>query len=273
MDTELRKGLAIGDIPPTPPSPTAPYSGVDQAEELLMKFAWHYGIPTGYIQEQDGRIIQNIVPVKKTENDQISSSSKVDLAMHTETAFHPYKPSHVLLMCLRGEKTARTTYARVDHITCFLTKETTAILKEPLFITSIDDSFRTKGEVNKDITLPVLEDSDDGYNLTFDYSVMRGATPEAQQALDRFKDAIEPCITGVTLEAGDLLVLNNKKVIHGRTRFTPRYDGTDRWLQRVLVVEKMPPHTQRVFAGGMIITTDFSQELITGDHPYNWGRK
>jgi alpha-ketoglutarate-dependent taurine dioxygenase len=28
-------------------------------------------------------------------------------------------------------------------------------------------------------------------------------------------------------------VLDNRKTVHGRKPFTPRYDGRDRWFQRV----------------------------------------
>jgi hypothetical protein len=28
--------------------------------------------------------------------------------------------------------------------------------------------------------------------------------------------------------------------VHGRTPFIPRYDGTDRWLKRALVVTSLP---------------------------------
>ncbi len=39
--------------------------------------------------------------------------------------------------------------------------------------------------------------------------------------------------TAVALRPGDLLVLDNRRAVHARTAFTPRFDGTDRWLQRV----------------------------------------
>ena len=39
----------------------------------------------------------------------------------------------------------------------------------------------------------------------------------------------------LVLEPGDLLFLDNRRVIHARSAFTPRGDGTDRWLQRALI--------------------------------------
>ena len=35
---------------------------------------------------------------------------------------------------------------------------------------------------------------------------------------------------------GDLLLFDNRRVLHARTPFTARLDGTDRWLRRLYVV-------------------------------------
>jgi alpha-ketoglutarate-dependent taurine dioxygenase len=37
------------------------------------------------------------------------------------------------------------------------------------------------------------------------------------------------------LEAGDFCFIDNFRVVHGRKPFTPRHDGTDRWLKRINV--------------------------------------
>ena len=66
--------------------------------------------------------------------------------------------------------------------------------------------------------------------------------------------AIEKCTKEIVLKTGDLLVINNSTVIHGRKPFDARYDGTDRWVQRMLVVRTYPP-TDHI--SGHIITTKF----------------
>ena len=40
---------------------------------------------------------------------------------------------------------------------------------------------------------------------------------------------------GVYLQPGQMLLINNRKGAHSRTPFTARFDGTDRWLQRLYV--------------------------------------
>jgi hypothetical protein len=255
MSWTLIKGVDIGEIPPTPMS-------VDQVPEIkqacstLRRMAFQYGLPTAYKQEQDGRLIQHIFPVQRTESAQISSSSKIDLQLHTESAFHPYAPSFVILMCVREDLNAATTFALVDDIVKSLDEETLFYLKEPLFVTAIDDSFRTHGEPNKNILLPILTQTKDGLTICFDEFFMRGKTFQAQEALDKLLESIKQNTKEVVLQTGDVLVLDNRKLVHGRKSFQARYDGTDRWLLRTLVVDKMPPETQYIYDDHMVITTE-----------------
>ena len=59
----------------------------------------------------------------------------------------------------------------------------------------------------------------------------------------------------IVLEPGDLLVVDNDRVVHGRTSFAARFDGTDRWLQRAFVVADLAPSAAE--RTGRIITTRF----------------
>jgi alpha-ketoglutarate-dependent taurine dioxygenase len=76
--------------------------------------------------------------------------------------------------------------------------------------------------------------------LVYDELLMSGVTPRAQAALDALHRAVKLSTKQVVLEAGDLLVVDNERAVHGRTPFVPRYDGTDRWLKRALVVRALP---------------------------------
>lgn len=248
-------GVDMGEIPPTPTSldevPETPH-----AFGVLKKIAYEYGLPVAYKQEQNGKLVQNIFPIQKTETTQISSSSKIDLQLHTESAFHPYSPAYVILMCLREDTNAATTYAALDKIVASLDEETLFYLKEPLFVTAIDESFRTQGEPNKSILLPILTETKDGLSICFDEFYMRGKTFQAQEALDRLLESIKQNTEEIYLRTGEVIVLNNRKLVHGRRSFTARYDGTDRWLQRILVLDKMPPDTQFIYDDHMVVITE-----------------
>ena len=74
------------------------------------------GEPVGYVPEHGGRIVQNIVPTRRDADRQTSTSSRSTLMFHTETAFHPYRPRYLLLLCLRGDPAAETTMASVHDL-------------------------------------------------------------------------------------------------------------------------------------------------------------
>ena len=111
----LFKDLNIGDIPLTPVN-LSTIPNTDEADEAILFYAKRYGHPVGYLQEQDGKIVQNIFPIKKSAENQISSSSKAALELHTEAAFHPHLPDYLLLLCLRGDENAGTTYALLSDV-------------------------------------------------------------------------------------------------------------------------------------------------------------
>jgi alpha-ketoglutarate-dependent taurine dioxygenase len=71
--------------------------------------------------------------------------------------------------------------------------------------------------------------------MKYDRTVMKGITEEAQMALDVFNKAIERNKQTVFLNTGDLIIIDNATTVHGRTSFSARYDGSDRWLKRVVV--------------------------------------
>jgi len=251
-DIELIIGNDLGFVPETPATPYGK-SGSQRSEQILLDMANKLGHCVSYAQEQQGQLIQNIVPVFKTESQQISTSSRVELALHTETAFHPYKPDYILLLCLRGDKKAVTTYALVDEIISKLELWVIATLQKEWFTTGIDISFRTNGEKDKKIPITILKkNKENDYQMIYDLTLVQGINDIAREALVELEKAIALSIHNVVLETGDLLIINNNKAIHGRKPFQARYDGTDRWVQRMLVRENLPSKDQ--IDGNVIIT-------------------
>jgi L-asparagine oxygenase len=250
----LIKDAEIGEIPPTP-LVASNDDAVDIASNLLLKYGSHYGHAVGYKQEQNGRLIQHILPNPKTEYSQISSSSKTVLKLHTETAFHPYKPDWIILMCLRGDKGAFTTYADIHDILRDLDEGTIEELRKNQFATKTDESFRTVAGNDKEIRLPILTGETD---FCYDDDLMTGLNGSAERALGELRGAVEANTHEISLESGDVFIINNRKLVHGRKPFQPRYDGTDRWMLRLLIVENLPPESDLRNSPHPCITTDFS---------------
>ena len=252
----LLRGLPVGELPPTPDQPAAPADKDRTSEFVLLTVARRLGQPVGYRPEHGGELVQNILPVRGSESRQLSTSSKVELLFHTEAAFHPHRPRYLLLLCLRGDPQASTTLASIREIVRMLPLGVRRTLFEPRFRTAADESYVGTRPTQLGLALPVLSGDWDQPNLVFDADLMVGIDEEADAALRVLSSAVGSCHAAVTLEPGDLLVVDNSVAVHGRSPFTPRFDGTDRWLQRTFVVSDLAPSAGD--RDGRIIATRFA---------------
>lgn len=252
----LLRGVPVGGVPATPATPTRP-TGKDLRSELaLLAVARRLGQPVGYRPEHGGSIVQNLVPTRADVGRQTSTSSGVDLAFHTETAFHPYGPRYLLLLCLKGDPAAATTLASIDDLLPGLRPSTIAALRRPEFRTAVDESFGGVPGLPYGPARPVLGAPDEAPWLCWDAELTVGETPEAAAALAELAAVVTERQREVVLAAGDLLIIDNTRCVHGRRPFRARFDGTDRWLQRTFVVESLAPSAAD--RDGRIITTSFA---------------
>ncbi len=251
----LLRGLPIGELPPTPPTPTTPAEKGSVSEFTLLTIARRLGQPVGYEPEHGGDLVQNIVPTKTAVDRQVSTSSKVQLMFHTEAAFHPYRPRYLLLLCLRGDPAAFTTLSSIFEVMPRLPSGVVDVLFQRRFRTAVDESYlHGRGNV-LGTPMAVLTGDRSRPSMVFDADLMVGLDTEADDALRALGDATSAYHTSVALEAGDLMVVDNTVAVHGRSPFAPRFDGTDRWLQRTFVVSDLAPSAADRRA--RVITTHF----------------
>lgn len=192
----------------------------------------------GYKDESDGIIFNNLRPKLECENLQISESSQVLLELHTETAFHEFRPDFLLIYCLRHdrEKVAKTGVASIRNALKSLDEKTIKLLFESKYSVAIDLSFGNKdGKDNILKTIPILSGTIDDPYMVYDSDLMEGLTTDAKKALEDLDLILRKTMTELTLEAGDLVIIDNKRTSHSRSKFKAYYDGYDRWLQRLLV--------------------------------------
>jgi hypothetical protein len=251
----LIRGIPVGQLPATPATPTTPSEKDRVSEQVLLAAGRVLGQPIGYLPEHGGDIVQNLLPTRESAHRQVSTSSAVTLAWHTEAAFHPHRPRFLLLLCLRGDPAARTTLCSVREVLGALSLRTRWLLSEPLFRTTVDESYVGARSQRLGPRVPVLAGDLDSPRMVFDADLMVGVTDEATAALAELTEAIERHHTHVVLESGDLLVVDNSVAVHGRSPFTPRFDGTDRWLQRTFVVTDLAASAGE--RSGRVIRTRF----------------
>lgn len=251
----LVENLPLGDLPATPEDPLLAAKPDRVSEFTLLTAGRVLGRPVGYLPEHGGDVVQNISPTRRNADRQVSTSSKSMLEFHTEAAFHPHRPRYLLLLCLRGDPAAATTLCSIAAVLDTLSPRARAVLFQPRFTTGIDESYAGGRSAARSVQRPVLYGDPDAPKLWLDADLMSGTDPVAQESLDELARLVREKATAVTLKAGDLLVVDNDVAVHGRTPFKPRFDGTDRWLQRTFVVAD---HTAADGSrDGRVITTQF----------------
>jgi len=187
-----------------------------------------------YEAEGDGAFFQDIRPQQNMAREQVSSGSEVPLEIHTEQAFSDRRPDYLCLGCIRGDPAAITYLLHVDAIVQHMSAEELTLLQQPLWRVGVDLSFRLQG-VRDEVRgpVPILSlDFTDGWQLCFDQDLMRGITEEAEALRHKIVQLYYAERQGICLEAGDILLIENRVMVHGRSAFRPRYDETDRWLVR-----------------------------------------
>ena len=92
------------------------------------------------------------------------------------------------------------------------------------------------GAVARSAPMPVLTGCPADPDLCADFHAMEPANEAAAAAFEALRRQMQDALVGTVLEPGDLLLIDNRKAVHGRTGFSPRYDGCDRWLRRCFAV-------------------------------------
>lgn len=208
------------------------------SEYCLTMIGANLGELYGFIQESEGSLFNNIRPLPLSSSVQSSESSNVFLELHTEIAFHEFRPDFLLLYCLRQDrhKMAKTGVACIRKALPMLSKETIDELRKPNFSFAYDLSFGNfLGKSNSLKNSPILEgDLADPY-LTYDSDLITPLNEKSSSALRELDMALRSTMKTILLEPGDLIVIDNRRTSHSRTKFKAHFDGFDRWLQRVFI--------------------------------------
>ncbi|WP_380282270.1 TauD/TfdA family dioxygenase [Kitasatospora purpeofusca] len=204
---------------------------------VLTMVACGLGEPLAYLAEKTGALVQDVVPVPGQESFH-SNAGSVPLSFHTENGFHPHPPDYVVFLCLRADhdRTAGMRVAGIRQAVPLLTRAGREALFAPEFITTPPPSFGPDaGSGAGAEPRPVLFGAAEDPDIRMAQLVTSPLTPRATAALAEFGRACEATARTLRLVPGDLVVIDNRVTVHGRTAFRPRYDGADRWLQRTYV--------------------------------------
>ncbi|WP_134662748.1 MULTISPECIES: TauD/TfdA family dioxygenase [unclassified Amycolatopsis] len=230
----LVKGLPLGPLPPTPGRYDSLQMYATQPAALLVSLALCIGEPVGFADEKGGSLVHDVVPVPGMA-DFPGNAGSAPLTLHVENAFHPHRPDVVGLLCLRNDHddAAALRTASGRRAVRLLDSGTVDVLREPRFVTEAPASFGS-GETAAE-PHAVLYGSVEDPSVRVDFTSTHATDGAAAGALAELSWALEEVRTDLVLAPGDLALVDNRVALHGRSRFAPRHDGTDRWLHRVFV--------------------------------------
>jgi L-asparagine oxygenase len=247
-DALLLRGLIPRglDFQPTPMSlrPGSRGRATRTAEICLLGVMGLLGEPFTFASLYDGRIIQDVVPVPGEELAQTSGGSRSFLDWHVEDAFSADRCDYFGLLCLRADLHANTALSAVRQLR--LRPDVLGVLREPRFAVEPDIAHNV---VTTDrVPVPVITGGEKDFEICYDALYMRvfdDRDGQAAAALQHLASCVQEASVGHVLEPGDLLIVDNRRVVHARTAFTARYDGSDRWLLRTMVCASLPIHRRR----------------------------
>ncbi|CAL9599429.1 L-asparagine oxygenase [Streptomyces sp. enrichment culture] len=225
--------VVAGDpLPPTPSVPNSVERVPTTAASVITSLMLQLGEVISFRSEKNGALVQNVVPVPGREESQ-SNAGSVLLELHVENAFHDNRPDFVGLLCVREDPTgdAKLCTSSVRRALPLLSEEARRVLAEPRFLTEPPPSFGGLDSVRS--AHPVLLGDPEDPNVLVDFAATHPLDDPAKAALAALRDALVETMTAHRLRVGDFAVVDNRIAVHGRTSFVPRYDGADRWLERV----------------------------------------
>lgn len=247
----LVRNLPIpADLPATPTIPFRQTGlGGFGTEAVLVALTSRIACPFSFVEWEAKALVHNKYPIRAHANAQFGSNS-VEFLMHTETPFREFSPDYVSLLCLRGDPAsqAATRICDLRQVAEQMSSAEIDLLRQPLFAFVTDRPAMLARGLSVTAPLALLTERDEQPIFEFVLDLV-GVTEEAQRALDRFNALVLAMAEDVYLEKGDLLIMDNHHIAHGRTSFKPRYDGTDRWLQRLLLTSRLGP--------GALAATDY----------------
>ena len=201
-------------------------------EELA---ALPFGHPFSFVEQHGGGLVQNVRPVVRHENEQ-SSRGRAALRLHTDDAFlHPRVRVEYIALCgVSNPHRVPTDIVHIDDVRTLLEPAVAEALGQPVFSFGCPESYDIEGRESIWATPRwILNTNENGeLEVTLPSTSVRidpGLAAEFGDYVTAFQTALANAPRRqVVLERGEILVVSNRRCLHGR----PAIEA-ERWLKRV----------------------------------------
>jgi L-asparagine oxygenase len=227
----ILKGLPVDNITSDPGLENKTWL----SEALLICLTASLGRPLGYNTQRGGTVIQNIRPENLLRQHSASATTTGGLGWHTEDAALKYNCDYLALYCLKNDPKTKTFICRLDtlklsrHISNTLSLAEYNIIPDGNYKTFVTNPQAIRSILNKQ------------YVFRVDLEFTKCLTERSFRALRCLIEEADKSRIDFVLEPGDLLVIDNRKCIHGRTKIAYGSPDQLRWLQRLMIFRKRIP--------------------------------
>lgn len=232
-DTLRNKGFVV--VTGLPQEPVV-REGDTSVSRAFYELASAIGRPMVYPEEGMNGAVTDIRPSQNISVGEISYKTSNEFKLHTDLSYFRKPPQYMGLFVVRPDrrKEAMSELAHVDDAVSGLNRRVVDVLCQSKyefpFPQRAGDSASEK--FRKAVRGPILERGEDGFRvrvrrdtIALDNAAI-GALDELYKQLQRVKKSFFP-------EAGTAILVDNTKVLHARTAFTPTHGLEDRHIQRV----------------------------------------
>lgn len=240
----------------------------DRNEVLHLLYSSLLGEPFGWKSIQHGCIINEVFPIQENFNKVVSSGGAHDLGLHTEDAFSPYFGEFLGLMCVKNTYETPTWFSFIDDVRVpekyknVLFQERFNIMNNPAHhISSIEEK---SAILFGDFESPYIR-----ANFNFIDKQVDSSDQEAKNALNYLNNKLVEHSFEYPLKKGEYIYINNLKVVHGKKKYVPQYDGNDRWMKRIYITESLKKsRSKRLYSNGRVIYPDNYSKELSEKHTY-----
>lgn len=205
--------------------------------------------PISYQYENGGQLAVHISPRRSNSVDRKSFlKSTSALRGHTDASFNPTpdefklgdqefapSPDFLALACIRNPDGVPTNVVLLSSVLAHLSEDEILQLMAPIFILKPQPSFEIDEDVVR-IGAVLWRDAKGAHCCRFSHkyiSVSEEDYPDAAKALLKFQQMVAEYAQPVVLGPGDILLLNNRTLIHGRGEVGGEWGPSARWLMRM----------------------------------------
>ncbi|MEL1264935.1 TauD/TfdA family dioxygenase [Pseudoxanthomonas putridarboris] len=208
--------------------------------------------PVSYGSENDGHLFVNLVAMRG--EGRIAEKSTKSMRGHTDAVSFPFpgqrdtayqriapSPDVVCLVGMRNPQSVPTMIINLDEALELLNATDISELEKLQFIIKCQGTFRegTARELGKEHQIDgvnVLANRGGGvYWTRFSHSGVApsfSAPDAAENAIAKFEKACSKVAQPVIIDGGDVLIIDNRRMLHGRSEVGKEVGGRARWLLR-----------------------------------------